>query len=133
MLMLLLLLLLLLAVGRWSTTGALYLSNVRLVFVAEKADTSGASQAPLQLQCYTCMHYRCCWLSQPCSWTLLDMGVYMLKQPNQAGPTVIGQQGACCTAAVAAVHLASQSTHARRARAAAVSAWQPHRSAHVLI
>jgi hypothetical protein len=32
------------AVGRWSTTGALYLSNVRLVFVAEKPDASGAAQ-----------------------------------------------------------------------------------------
>eukprot|EP00775_Hariotina_reticulata_P002184 gene2184-2502_t len=27
--------------GKWSTTGALYLSNVRLVFVASKADPSG--------------------------------------------------------------------------------------------
>lgn len=28
-------------VFRWSTAGALYLSNIRLVFVAEKADASG--------------------------------------------------------------------------------------------
>lgn len=27
--------------GRWSASGALYLSNIRLVFVAEKADASG--------------------------------------------------------------------------------------------
>lgn len=29
---------------RWSTTGALYLSNVRVVFVADKADPSGATE-----------------------------------------------------------------------------------------
>ena len=33
--------LLLLSLYRWSTTGALYLSNIRMVFVADKADASG--------------------------------------------------------------------------------------------
>ncbi|WIA21976.1 hypothetical protein OEZ85_004333 [Tetradesmus obliquus] len=39
--------------GKWSTTGALYLSNVRLVFVAEKADASGLAGFDMPLV-YVC-------------------------------------------------------------------------------
>lgn len=45
--------LLLLSPCRWSTTGALYLSNIRLVFVADKADVSGLAGFDMPLA-YIC-------------------------------------------------------------------------------
>eukprot|EP00879_Flechtneria_rotunda_P001965 GHRR01002139.1.p1 GENE.GHRR01002139.1~~GHRR01002139.1.p1 ORF type:complete len:214 (+),score=59.35 GHRR01002139.1:188-829(+) len=44
--------------GKWSTSGALYLSNVRLVFVSEKADPSGlvGFDMPLVYVCKEKLH-----------------------------------------------------------------------------